>query len=224
MLDDRPIYPFTNHGHRLGLYRPRVHDICGVVIHTTGAGPFVRWKKQQRFDSPYDAALYMYARSGRFAAHYLVDGETGSISQGTPEGFVSWHVGSKGSWMYRAPGWDRKCQWWRSRWPDIESPRYLLDGALWRTGSANELTVGIEVAPPKSGPRNAWTGECWESLGWLVRKICGDYGIPVESQNVITHSDAHPRSRTTKSDNPWDPGPIQWNGRQSVYRFALENA
>lgn len=185
----------------------------GIVIHTTGSGPWTRWTKHpETFASPFDAARYTYERISDFSGHYLVDGDDGRVCKLVDPSMVAWHVGSRGSWRYKLPGWakDKGFGWFTTRFPGCNSPRDLLGGALWREGSANELTIGIEVAPPKEGPRAAWSPQAWRSLRLMVKKLGLDYGIPLDRFHVITHSDAHPLSRTTKAGAPWDPSPRQW--------------
>jgi len=214
------IYPYVNRGMGKKLHLPRDNDPIGLIIHTTGSGPWSRQRRYPRFDTPGEAAVYMYERGTHAGPHYVVCGERGTIWQGTPDDHIAWHVGGDRSWVYKAPGWDRKCKWWKKRWPEYSSPRDLLGGSLWREGSANKLTLGIDVAPPLIGPRAPWTDACWKSLSWLTNKLCLEYGIIHDSEHIFTHSDAHPRKRTTDSGKPWDPAKMQWEGRQSVYRLT----
>jgi len=198
---------------RQGLLRARKHDPRGIVIHTTGAGPWVRWNKNpNKFGSPYDAAVYIYERISKYSGHYVVCGDTGFVTKLVDTEVVAWHVGSKGSWVYKLPGWakGKGFGWYDARFGPGASPRDLLDGALWRQGSANELTIGIEVAPSKDGARAPWSPSAWRALRSLTSHLGKKHGIPLDRYHIITHSDAHPRARTRKSGAPWDPSPAQW--------------
>jgi hypothetical protein len=198
---------------RSGLLRPRSVEPRGLVIHTTGSGPWRRYDtKPERFGSPYEAAGYIYERISKYSGHYLVSGDSGAVSRLVHPDLVAWHVGSKGSWRYRLPGWDKNpgLGWWRSRHPGLKSPRGLLDGTLWSPKSANVLTIGIEVSPPREHPRAPWSTETWKALNRLCKHLGNRYGIPIDSQHVLTHSDVHPLARITKAGAPWDPAPRQW--------------
>jgi len=198
---------------RQGLLRRRRTDPRGIVVHTTGAGPWVRWhKNQDKFNSPYEAAVYVYERISKYSGHYVIDGDSGLITTLVDPMTVAWHTGSRGAWRYKLPGWAKAkgFGWFEARFGPGASPRDLLDGALWRQGSANELTVGIEVAPTKEGARAPWSPSAWKALAGLTRHLGKEYGIPLDRYHVITHSDAHPLARTRKSGAPWDPSPSQW--------------
>jgi hypothetical protein len=213
---------------RLKVLRPRKVQPRGIVIHTTGAGPWNRWQEHpDTFGNPYAAARYVYERISKEAPHYLVDGEWGIVCKLVDPMTVAWHVGSAGAWKYKLPGWAKPypsgLSWFRERFPGCRSPRDLLGGSLWRDGSANELTIGIEVAPPRAGAREAWTPAAWSALRMMVRHLGDKYGIPLDPYHVITHSDAHPLARVTKAGLPWDPGPSQWKFGEAVERLALKN-
>lgn len=208
--------------HKLKL---RKRDPLGVILHTTGAGPWKRWEGEpERFPSPFEAALHVYGNVLVYSPHFVVCGETGKAAQLDSVDMRCLHVGSKGSWRYRLSGWDsgRSLEWWHRRFPDIRSPRELLGGRLWRGGSANELTLGIEVSPPLDGPRAPWTDACWATLRLLTAWASKTYDFPLSRYHVFTHSDAHPLARTTKSGRPWDPGPSQWRIADAVSRLRLK--
>lgn len=44
----------------------------------------------------------------------------------------------------------------------------------------------------------------------------------MEPEYVVTHSDAHPTSRTTDQGDPWDPGMRQWAGWPASWTVAKE--
>ena len=183
----------------------------GVVVHTTGAGPWTRAKAHGT--SPYKEAIRTYSKRSVYSPHFVICGERGLITQMDSVAKQCWHVGPKGSWRYSLPGWaaGKGFDWWRLRFPDLKSPRGLLNGSLWRDGSANALTIGIEIAPPLEGPRAAWKPACWESLDRMVHWLGQVHSFPVDRYHVFTHSDAHPLARSTKKGSPWDPGPFQWS-------------
>ena len=61
---------------REGILRPRRIEPRGICIHTTGAGPWVRWNKNpDRFENPYEAARYIYERISKYSGHYLISGD-----------------------------------------------------------------------------------------------------------------------------------------------------
>lgn len=202
---------------------PRKKPVRGVIVHTTGAGPWVRWfKNRTRFRSPYDAARHIYHSISPYCGHYLVCGETGNITQLVPTNVVAWHVGSKRSWRYRLPGWakNKGFGWWFTRFAR-KGPRGLMDGSLWGEGSANAISVGIEVAPPKAGPRAEWSDECWQSISLLVDRLTSVYQFPRDRFHVVTHSDAHPLARSRKDGSPWDPSPRQWRIGLAIEKLGL---
>jgi N-acetyl-anhydromuramyl-L-alanine amidase AmpD len=192
---------------RNGKLRARTSDPRGIIIHTTGIGPWTR-----RDPLPYDAARRLYEQSMKYSPHYLVCGETGRSVQLNGLHLRALHVGSRGSWRYRLDGWaGRKgLDWWFRRFPGLSSPRGLFGGALWTRGTANAISVGIEVSPPLDSPRAAWKGPCWDALRGLVSHLTSLLDIPRDRYHVLTHSDAHPLRRITRNGAPWDPSPTQW--------------
>lgn len=200
--------------------------ICGVIIHTTGAGPWRRWKTGARtrdghaFESPFEAAEFIFSRIVTTGPHFLVCGDTGDWIRMAPDTAVAWHTGSKGAWKYRLPGWRalRDVTAWTNRWPELKSPRDFLDGNAWRHGSANQLTIGIEVAPPKEGPRQPWSDATWETLARIAHRSADEYEFPVDRYHVLSHSDIHPHARISKTGRLWDPGARQWPGPTEVMR------
>jgi hypothetical protein len=211
-------------GMRNGKIRRRPSDPVGIIVHTTGAGPWDRHHKNPgRFKLPFDAALHIYEQVSPYCGHLVVCGETGAVAQLVPFDYQAQHVGKDGSLKYRKTNWGegKGFGWWFVRHHGCESPRDLLGGALWRAGSANALTVGIEVSPPLAGAREPWSPSCWESLERLVTIITAKYQIPRTTQHVITHSDAHPLARTTETGAPWDVGPHQWQIHEAEDRLKL---
>lgn len=207
---------------RRGVLRSRSRDAQGLIIHTTGAGPWKRYY-ERRCAVPSEAACRLYERSMKYSPHYLVCGETGHTTRINSLGLRAMHVGSSGAWQYRRKGWavGKDLEWWFRRFPYLASPRKLFGGALWTQGSANDVSVGIEVSPPCAGPRHAWTDAAWESLDELVSYLTQLLRIPRDTEHVITHSDAHPLKRVTKGGAPWDPGPGQWRTSDAANRLGL---
>ena len=103
-----------------GRLRARRRRVRGIILHTTGSGPWVRWKGGTG-DSPYEAAQYIYESISPYCAHYLVDGESGAVTQFVPHRTVAWHVGSSGSALYRKQHLNiHRYSWWKSRFPGLD--------------------------------------------------------------------------------------------------------
>lgn len=210
-------------GLRQGKYKPRKGKVAGVVIHTTGAGPWKRWHgNPTKYCFPSDAAVHVYRAVMPYSGHFVVCGETGRITQVCPTDRVALHVGSKGGYKYRWPHWYRLADvaWWQSRWPDLHSPRGLMGGQAWAP-RPNARTVGIEVAPPVSGPRDEWTPAAWNSLAWLCNQLADQYDIPRTKYNFVGHSDVHPFARSAKG-LPWDPNGYQFHPAIAQARLFTE--
>lgn len=232
---------FPSYGYRSDSYAPR-NDYAAVVVHTTGCGPVVKWKKNKdKFASPFEAALDAWNKMP-VGTHYAI-GQGGECTQLCPERLAAWHVGSSRGRSYNYKSWNRsgKYDWWFERWKGFESPKQLADERLWQPyakgidvpwkarwrshyhGSVNANTVGIEIVPPSSNPRGPWSERAWLSLVRLVQDICRRRNIPIDRLHVLSHSDCNPRSRTTNSGRPWDPGTTQWSyGLFHMYQKALE--
>jgi hypothetical protein len=218
------------YGVREGKCRQRAGKPIAIVVHTTGSGPaaranpsldksrqFEKWRRRNPADAEttFTAALWVFTQASPDSGHYLV-GQGGECVQVVPETLVARHVGASGSKAYASPGWGTdEHEWWRERWPGLTSPLQLAGGALWRGGSCNGATVGIEVAPPIDDPRGPWSDECWREIGKLIGEVCLAYDIPCTRTYVVTHSCAHPIARTAKG-KPYDPPISQF----SWERFA----
>lgn len=214
-------------GSRKGQCRPR-DNVYAVVVHTTGSGPITRWRNEQadpqkRQQTPFLTAVQRVYRMIMTASPHYVIGQRGECIQVCAEERAAMHVGSAGSASYEDPSWiSGMHEWWAERWPELSSPRELAGGALWRGGSCNANTIGIEVVPPEDDPRAAWSAEAWATLKHLVEDIAGRHQVPFERNYIITHSDAHPVSRTTEASGlPWDPGPKQWPGWPSSWTLRV---
>lgn len=212
-----------------------------VVVHTTGAGPvrraterrYAAWRGRWGIaeGDALQAAVVLYTRIMDASGHYVI-GQDGTIVQVVPESHCAWHVGGSGSRAYFTRGSKAlagpRYAWWRARWPGYETPRDLGGGHLWdpydrspglevtvrsglAIGSANANSIGIEVVPPTSHPLAPWSEAAWEALVTLTLDILGRHRIPLERDRVISHSDAHPLSRTTAAGVPWDPSSTQWS-------------
>lgn len=214
-------------GVRLGKFQPRTRTkVSAIVVHTTGCGPIRRWKRDRgtRHEraTPFKTGLRIYADLMVCGPHYLV-GQQGECVQLCPEGLAAWHVGRGRRWKYFTPGkWQpsSRFRWWFERWAPygIKSPRELAGGELWAGKSVNDNSIGIEVVPPVSDPRGPWSDRCWTTLHDLFEDLCKRHDIPMKPTHIVTHSDAHPIARTTKSRSgrPWDPGPAQWSGPEVI--------
>ena len=218
-LQDRPDTPYASRlvpglGYRTGALHPRLGPTRSVVVHTTGAGILARFAREGAAKgdaTPHDTAVRVYATIMPDSGHYVV-GALGECTQVVPEYAVARHVGAAKSRAYYLPRerWlTPAVEWWPVRWPGLASPVELAGGMLWEGGSCNAGAVGIEVVPPLSGARDAWSAECWATLARLVADVCARRHVPLDREHVVTHSDAHPISRSAKGA-PWDPPPSQW--------------
>jgi hypothetical protein len=223
-------------GYRRGRLREVHYAPAAIVVHTTGAGPIQR-ANEDRFEAwriKYDipkgdalrCAVVLYTHIMEASGHYVV-GQDGTIVQVVPESHAAWHVGGAGSRPYFA---DRvtalsgeRFRWWRERWPGLTSPRQLGGGRLWEPpyeapgivhrirsgfpiGTCNENTLAVEVVGP--GP---WSAEAWHALAALCVDIERRRGLALRRDTLISHSDAHPLSRTTPAGKPWDPMGSTWS-------------
>lgn len=217
-------------GVRLGVYRERQVIPQCVVIHTTGSGPahrvnpdldrtrrFAEWRSQHPGNrTPVAAAEWVYRYAMTPGPHVLI-GQDGSRVRLCPDRLVAWHVGSRGAERYRGTTWRDECPWWVRRWSHLDSPRDLVGAQLWRAGSANALSLGIEVAPPAGSPTGPWSQAARDAVELSVREWCIAYSIPCTRHYILTHSDAHPLARTARG-RPTDPGPEQWGGFDDWFR------
>lgn len=188
-----------------------------IVVHTTGLG-ILRKAKRLKLD-PFATALKVFSQQIETSGHYVV-GQHGQLAQCVPERVPAWHVGGKGARKYhKARWWEAKSvAWWRERWPQFYSPAELGGGRLWGAPegrlTCNGNVIGIEVIPPDdNGP---WSIPCWTTIGALCWDISGRRKLALSLETVVSHSDAHPFSRSAKG-KPWDPAPAQW----SYERFAM---
>lgn len=213
-------------GLRQGKFRQRKKPIAGVVIHTTGYGPWRRWRHSPgRFASPWEAALHIYTEILPYSGHFCVCGETGLVAELVPLDVAAHHVTSAGGYKYRWKNWsrlDKDSEWWRTRWTGLRSPRELMDSRAW-SPKPNEVTIGVEVAPPKAGPTYPWSDRTWITLSALCKKLSKLYDIPRDPQHFVGHSDIHPLSRSARNA-PWDPGSRQFDPIRDVTRLFQEFA
>lgn len=191
-----------------------------IVIHTTGGGLAERvrngkyrgWRQRNpgAGDSTFAAGVWVYCHANDAAPHVLI-GQGGELARLIDDELIAWHVGGADSKAYEKPLTGAAYAWWRARWPDLASPRDLCGGRLWRAGTCNALSLGVEVACPLDNPRGPWSEAAWLRLARQVIEWSVRYGIPIDEKYVFTHSDAHPIARTEKG-RPYDPGPGQWPG------------
>jgi hypothetical protein len=224
-----------NGGYRRNRLREVHYAPAAIVVHTTGAGPIQHANDDEwewwrlKLDIPKGdslmCAVALYANMDA-SGHYVI-GQDGTIVQVVPESHAAWHVGGRGSRPYFAERVTalsgERFRWWRERWPGLTSPRQLGGGRLWEPafktpgighrirsgfpiGTCNENTIGIEVVGP--GP---WSAEAWHALAALCVDIERRRGLTLRRDTVISHSDAHPISRTSATGRPWDPMPSTWS-------------
>lgn len=136
------------------------------------------------------------------SAHYLIL-EDGTVHQLVQDGHVAWHVKMSDAWV---PPW--------------------LQGVRPQGGwsSANECTIGIEIAGFSPGP---FTTAQRERLVELVRTLCGRFGIPASSTHIVYHSelqsDRHdPQPRRDMDLKDWLLGEL--NGGELVLTKQQEDA
>lgn len=228
-----------NRGLVRGKYAKRdAQDAVAIVVHTTGAGLVKRYNRERRWSSakvqrvygrtlepapssegltPVDTALRVYSQLMDAGPHFVV-GQDGRLVQTCPLDYSAWHVGRSKSWAYTAKNRissSSQYNWWRTRWPALESPAELAGSKLWSGGQCNPNVVGVEVVPPLDDPRGIgpWSARCWLALTRLFRLLHSTLEIPLDPHFILGHADAHPHSRTAR-DLPWDPTPSQFNPKQ----------
>lgn len=237
--------PFVNRGFRKGAYSLRSAPAVGFCLHTTGSGLYHRWHRDNRVGQkvgleeldalgqyrwgdwqkrrgheplPFDTAVRVYASIMDAGPTFVVCGETGRVAQGAPLNTATWHAGSSGTRRYKRKGWrSDDTDWWhQDRWKELSSPRELVGNRLWRERSANDLLIGVEVAPPSYGPLAPWSDACWESLKALVEETAAAVPtVQLDLYHLLTHSDVDPLRRTHRG-HPMDPGPSQWRGHRDA--------
>lgn len=220
-----------------------------TIIHTTGGGILSRFEREgaRKGDAtPFETAMRVYGTIMEASGHYVVGQGEGQIAQVVPEALCAWHVGGAGSAPYHRLGTSwiprserARYEWWQERWSGLDGPGDLAGGELWEPyvigpsllqrlrhplswgkGSVNAWSIGLEVVPPLGDQRGEWSSACWRSVTRLVVDMHERDAVPLERDRVITHSDAHPLSRTTPRGKPWDTVPEQW----SWERFEAEQA
>lgn len=193
-----------------------------TIIHTTGRGPLRRAGRSGFPSDPFEAGVKIYSKgyTRGFGPHFVVGQKRGDIAQTAAVEYSVPHTGGSFYRRYKTSWWDssRKTRWWKERWPELSSPLEFASGTVWSGGSVNNNTVGIEVVPPAPSPREPWTEECWLNLVDLLQELRDRYQVPISEQTTLTHSDANPLSRSTRTGRPWDPSPQQWPGFSDLRR------
>lgn len=195
-----------------GKNRKRKGKPLCIVVHYTGAGVHSRWLKQgPKFGEkdPFDTAVRIYQKISPASAHYVI-GQDGQCVCTTYEDEVASHVGSAGYGRYDGRRWREDAPWWPKKWPELSSPKDLASGLLWASGSVNEVSVGIEIAPSKEHARPIFSDEANAKLMEVCKDICSRYGIMYDKYHIVAHCDAHPISRTAKGES-WDVLKHQWD-------------
>jgi hypothetical protein len=219
-------YQLPGLGLRKGKLEKRTkEDITHIGLHHTGVGVlsrFEREKDKRGWHEPLDSANFIYTRIMPSSGHYVV-GYRGEIVQYVPDLWSAWHMGygnkrqrsRRGEWFAKwrysrkakdeIPLWLTypKYQWWKKRWYDTKG--YTSPTQWFPDLNTNFNSIGIELlAVPHREPFHEAQ---LNGLHDLLTAICGDYGIPMTKDHVLTHSDVCPLARTTKSGKPWDPPP-----------------
>lgn len=221
-------------GLRKGKYERRLlTEIERIVIHHTGVGVlgrFQREKDRRGWKQPIESAIHIYTRIMCSSGHYVVDYD-GSIIQCVPDDYCAWQAGYGGERRRkRLIDWYRKLRfnrrvpngtprwfsWRRGRyrwWADKWHVPYGLDSPVdwFPTLDVNRETIGIELlSVPGRDPfpgSQIHGGKGGIGLTGLVQVLANSYGIPIDRMHILTHSDAVPTARTTKSGQPYDPPP-----------------
>jgi hypothetical protein len=234
-------------GLRRGKLEQRTLDtITRIIVHHTGVGVLGRYKREQErrpkrfhWSGPLDAAVHVYQKIMNASGHYVV-GYMGEVVQCVPDDFAAWHAGYGGqrrrsrlAAMFdrmryarklgkKVPRWltAKRYQWWREKWYEPfghESP------CVWFPDlDVNGCTIGIELLStpgqrPFSTPQLEGAGQ-FPGLAGLVKHLSKQYGIPIDADHILTHSDVCPLARTTKSGNPWDPPPSKGYSFGEVFK------
>lgn len=211
------------------LDRREPYDIQRVIVHHTGVGilgRFARDKQRFGWHDPVQAATHVYTRIMSSSGHYVI-GHHGELIQYVPESWTAWHAGYgnkrkrslRASWFDRwkysrkdaadKPLWlcNERFAWWDLRWykrRGICSPTHWFPEL-----DVNRHTIGIELlSTPGKAPFHP---EQLAALRKLIDRLRLIYQIPVDEDHILTHSDACPLARTTKSGIPYDPPPDKWS-------------
>ena len=222
-------------GLRLGKLEYRTLDrITHVIVHHTGVGVLARFGRDRlRFGwlDPIDAAVHVYTRIMASSGHYVV-GYDGTVVQIVPEDFSAWHAGYGGErrrgvlseWFARMrfakrdgkdrPAWlaDDRYAWWFNRW--WIQCGYTSPCVWFPDLDVNGSSIGIElVSTPGRDPfpdSQLYGGAGGPGLEGLVHRLCREYGVPLDEDHVLMHSDVCPLARTTPGGEPYDPPPAKY--------------
>lgn len=195
----------------------------GIVLHTTGRGPFE--KAGGNSDKALEIATKYYSGQGNAFPIYLI-GHDGTIIQIASEIELNWHAAWDKEQVGEYQKWDRnvsipqKYFWWILRWCDepprnFRSPLALLeevtDNRSWGPDdnireSPNDDYIGIEILWHPEGARK----EQYTSCARLCTDIADRHQFPIDfplpSPRLLGHEDLCPITRTMNSGKPWDPG------------------
>lgn len=213
-MDPAPDSPYAEgYTPSLGIRRGTVPKREGkptvIVVHTTGLGPIRRHELgQPGCGTPFDAAMKIYTRIYKYSGHYVLDGESGRLMQVVPEDYAAQHVGVAKTGLYETSRWKTDATaWWPAAFPGVPTPLSL---PCWEGGSCNQNAIGIEVVPRLQEPRGPWSDTCWTVLGELLGDLATWYDIPWDTHHILSHSQAHPVSRSNRRLGPWDPTADAW--------------
>jgi hypothetical protein len=194
-----------------------VSKITHVIIHTTGVNIYRRLDRDEM--KPLGLAkgvAWTYQNIMEASAHFVVASD--GIGQTNPVKYRAQHVGSKDGRFYRPIKDKYMPLWWIKEARDNDSLRLSATRA-WRTGSVNEVSVGIEILPPRAR-KNHFDVPTIVNL----RKLLADLLDRLPNvEYVTTHARVCPTSRTAK-DKPWDLFEHLWNQVRSECRDIVDQS
>lgn len=219
-----------------GGHREKIH---GVMIHSTGDG--VPREKVKRNVSYMEAACAVYESMGNIGPNYCIAPDGGVVMFREPNK-IAYHCKQEhrrefldGSW---ATDYNRISRpvidWWRHRWPGVESPAHLYPGVR-----PNDAYVGIELVPAGTYVKSVAGGTSWSpdpqyrndipgrdqrytvaqyvSLARLIRSFNLDL---TKTGVLVGHEDIEPYNR-----GGYDPGDyhgwFSWNLLNGLLRREL---
>lgn len=182
----------------------------GLPTYSPAPLGWSEWKKRRGSEPyPFDTALRVYCGGlHKYGPHFLVCGETGRLVQLVPLDRRAQHVGAYTAKEYRSENEQQKWQGYLQ----AQSPRHPLPlpPRTARTPTVNERSIGIEVAPPRSGANTQWSEATLTTLQTLHKQCETLLGC---SLDYYSHSEVHPLDRMTKTGYPTDPPGSQWDQR-----------
>jgi N-acetyl-anhydromuramyl-L-alanine amidase AmpD len=207
--------------------RLRTHNPCAIIIHQTSLGPYNRHIRNKLLHpTPLDAANHIYSNIMSESGHFTVCGVTGNWVQNVPINYVAHHCANRGS----APKWPNinnihyhpktslGYNWWYQTFPTLTNPNDLAQKGLWLNNNANANTIGIEIVP-HINPQIPFSNSCWQSVKYIIEYCYLKYDMERFRENIITHSEANPLTRTSKG-KPWDLYAPTWT--EDIRQYLLK--